>query len=361
MQQREEAAAKMAKDAYKKQLESLYGLDTRGEGGRLSTPAPEVSTTSSSPTTTSSSPTTLISEDIPEGMSTPEDIREGTSVSEDFTTMMPTMATDESLMTFVPPFDDIESELTEAGSGQLPLEYPVTRPTILAEEEIYTITTPPVVVTTVEPSTVATIIYDYPPMRAASFATPTLEQLKEKYDKEWAVLFEMKVPDADPEDSRRLYKPTKWYPRRKQATTVPTPLATSGLDLLQKTVDDEKQSLLKDQLDETVAKKKEELALLAFEMAKQATPSTISVPKMSGFPEVLETPMATDPIFMVNATMGATKEADSFLVIDMRTERGMAMTAGLFAMGKKEFLLVLYLPFFYLLLPFFFFFLTFSF
>jgi hypothetical protein len=71
--------------------------------------------------------------------------------------------------------------------------------------------------------------------------------------------------------------------------------------------------------------------------------------------------MATDPIFMVNVTMGATKEADSFLVIDMRTERGMAMTAGLFAMGKKEFLLVLYLPFFYLLLPFFFFFLTFSF
>jgi hypothetical protein len=86
-----------------------------------------------------------------------------------------------------------------------------------------------------------------------------------------------------------------------------------------------------------MAKKKKDMATLVYEEAKNNTPSTVVAPILPFNHDLVTQPLATD--LHVPALFGpdskATKGESTSLVLDMSTNRGIAITAGLVGVGKS--------------------------
>ena len=334
---RKEESAQRARDDYKKQLEASFGLDFKMNNEESTTPAAVVATTTPSPraaTSAESFSTVPPVEDISENVATSLSVAVPVS-----TTTAPPVVT----VTPLPVEDRVTVPLLEEVAKDL-ATLPVTESTVtetpassvaVTAHEPSTTSAPAVDAPAVVTSTLVPVITDYPPMRAATFNRPTLSQVREKVYRERGLMFDENIiVPADPTDSRRLDRPSGRATRRK-TPVVSTTTVSPDLEDFRRVVEEEKQLVLKKKAERDAKKKSEDLATLAYEMAKAATPVQIPVPAMPGFPEVLDIPMATDPTLLVplDTDSRATKESSGLLIIDLQTVKGRVMTAGLLGAG----------------------------
>ena len=322
---RKEESAQRARDDYKKPLEARLGLDHEMRREESTTPVALVATTTPSPVAAT------FTESFEVGIIPP--------VEEVATTPVPPVVA----VTPLPVEDNVTVPFTEGMAKDL-AKMSVTEPTTtepsapvvtVAMPEPSTTSTPAVEAPAVVTSTPVTVITGYPPMRAASFNRPTLSQVKEKIYRERGLMFdEHVIIPTDPGDSRRLDRPSGRATKRK-SSAVPSTTVSPDLEDFRLAVEEEKQLVLKKKAEREAKRKSEDLATLAYEMAKAATPVQVSVPVMPGFPEVLGVPMATDPTLLVplDTDSRATKESSGLLIIDLQTGKGVAMTAGLLGAG----------------------------
>jgi hypothetical protein len=164
---------------------------------------------------------------------------------------------------------------------------------------------------------------------------PTLKDVQDRIYKERGAMFDERPLPIDPEDSRRLATPASKANRRRGGVVTPSPISPD-LVALQRELE-EKRKMWMAKLENTeMAKKKKDMATLVYEEAKNNTPSTVVAPILPFNHDLVTQPLATD--LHVPALFGpdskATKGESTSLVLDMSTNRGIAITAGLVGVGK---------------------------
>ncbi len=89
------------------------------------------------------------------------------------------------------------------------------------------------------------------------------------------------------------------------------------------------------QLEADELAKKKSWATLTYEESQKNSPFPVPIPSMPDYHSLVNSPLATNPTLQLplDAVSGITERTLASLVIDMGTERGMAITIGLVGAG----------------------------
>jgi len=304
---KKELATKAAKDAYIRRMEALQGFESDLEVSNLDLLSSVVTT---------ESPLVPVVSFLTEKKLT------ATSAVELIATSLATT----SLVT------ELTYELTPQSA---------TEGSFLAEKiSIPTISlaagTPSVMMATVATFTPATSTIEYPEI--------TLARMQDRVYKERGLMFKEPIIPVDPEDSKRLARLDVLANREQKMSSKTSSTMSPELAELQKEIEERKQAWIEDKKMKEMQKKKEEMAISVYQLAKDATPTEISVPMMPGYTEMMANPMATDSTLLVplNTDSRTTRGNSTILVLDMQTEKGVAMLMGLVGSGKFSIILVLH-------------------
>jgi hypothetical protein len=182
------------------------------------------------------------------------------------------------------------------------------------------------------------------PMPSPSTVLPTtsprssLKEIQDRIHKERGLMFEDRPIPVDPQDSRRLATP---FPRPKpRGSFVHQNPPSADLVSLQREMAEKRNTWIVQKESEDLAKKS--LATLAYEDSLENSPFPVPVPMMPGYRSLVGPSLATNSTLQLplDVVSGVTKRNPASWVIDMQTDRGMAMTAGLVGAGMCHFLLL---------------------
>jgi hypothetical protein len=166
----------------------------------------------------------------------------------------------------------------------------------------------------------------------------SLKEIQDRIHKERGLMFEDRPIPVDPQDSRRLATP---FPRPKpRGSFVHQNPPSADLVSLQREMAEKRNSWMVQKESEDLAKKS--LATLAYEDSLENSPFPVPVPMMPGYRSLVGPSLATNSTLQLplDVVSGVTKRNPASWVIDMQTDRGMAMTAGLVGAGMCHFLLL---------------------
>jgi hypothetical protein len=169
---------------------------------------------------------------------------------------------------------------------------------------------------------------------------PSLKEIQDRVHKERGLMFEDRPIPVDPKDSRRLATP---LPRAKpRGSFVHQPTPSADLVALQREMAEKRNNWMAQMEAEELAKKKS-WATLAYEDSLENSPFPVPVPMMPGYRSLVGPSLATNSTLQLplDVVSGVTERNPASWVIDMQTDRGMAMTAGLVGAGMYHFLLLL--------------------
>jgi hypothetical protein len=169
---------------------------------------------------------------------------------------------------------------------------------------------------------------------------PSLKEIQDRVHKERGLMFEDRPIPVDPEDSRRLATPLSRAKSRGSFVHQSTPSA--DLVALQREMAEKRNNWMAQMEADELAKKKS-WATLAYEDSLENSPFPVPVPMMPGYRSLVDPSLATNSTFQLplDVVSGVTERNPASWVIDMQTDRGMAMTAGLVGAGMYHFLLLL--------------------
>jgi hypothetical protein len=172
----------------------------------------------------------------------------------------------------------------------------------------------------------STVVPDLP-------SKPSLKEIQDRVHKERGLMFEDRPIPVDPEDSRRLATP---LPRAKSrgSSFHRTSPPSADLVALQRDMAEKRNSWMA-QLEADELAKKKSWATLAYEESQKNSPFPVPIPSMPDYHSLVNSPLATNPTLQLplDAVSGITERTSASLVIDMGTERGMAITIGLVGAG----------------------------
>jgi hypothetical protein len=166
----------------------------------------------------------------------------------------------------------------------------------------------------------------------------SLKEIQDRIHKERGLMFEDRPIPVDPQDSRRLATP---FPRPKpRGSFVHQNPPSADLVSLQREMAEKRNSWMVQKESEDLAKKS--LATLAYEDSLENSPFPVPVPMMPGYRSLVGPSLATNSTLQLplDVVSGVTERNPASWVIDMQTDRGMAMTAGLVGAGMCHFLLL---------------------
>jgi hypothetical protein len=160
----------------------------------------------------------------------------------------------------------------------------------------------------------------------------SLKEIQDRVHKERGLMFEDRPIPVDPEDSRRLATPLSRAKSRGSFVHQPTPSA--DLVALQREMA-EKRNTWMAQLEADELAKKKSWATLAYEDSLENSPFPVPVPMMPGYHSLVGPSLATNSTFQLplDVVSGVTERNPASWVIDMQTDRGMAITTGLVGAG----------------------------
>jgi hypothetical protein len=153
-------------------------------------------------------------------------------------------------------------------------------------------------------------------------------------------MFENRPIPVDPKDSRRLATP---LPRAKpRGSFVHQSTPSADLVALQREKTEKRNNWMAQMEAEELAKKKS-WATLAYEDSLENSPFPVPVPMMPGYHSLVGPSLANNSTLQLplDVVSGVTERNPASWVIDMQTDRGMVMTAGLVGAGMCHFLLLL--------------------
>jgi hypothetical protein len=161
---------------------------------------------------------------------------------------------------------------------------------------------------------------------------PSLKEIQDRVHKERGLMFEDRPIPVDPKDSRRLATPLSRAKSRGSFVHQSTPSA--DLVALQREMAEKHNNWMAQMEADELAKKKS-WATLAYEDSLENSPTPVPVPMMPGYHSLVGPSLATNSTFQLplDVVSGVTERNPASLVIDMRTDRGMAITAGLVGAG----------------------------
>jgi hypothetical protein len=161
---------------------------------------------------------------------------------------------------------------------------------------------------------------------------PSLKEIQDRVHKERGLMFEDCPIPVDPEDSRRLATPLSRAKPRGSFVHQPTPSA--DLVALQREMAEKRNTWMAQMEADELAKKKS-WATLAYEDSLENSPIPVPVPMMPGYHSLVGPSLATNSTFQLplDVVSGVTERNPASWVIDMQTDRGMAITAGLVGAG----------------------------
>lgn len=166
----------------------------------------------------------------------------------------------------------------------------------------------------------------------------SLKEIQDRIHKERGLMFEDRPIPVDPQDSRRLATP---FPRPKpRGSFVHQNPPSADLVSLQREMAEKRNTWIVQKESEDLAKKS--LATLAYEDSLENSPFPVPVPMMPGYRSLVGPSLATNSTLQLplDVVSGVTERNPASWVIDMQTDRGMAMTAGLVGAGMCHFLLL---------------------
>ena len=149
-------------------------------------------------------------------------------------------------------------------------------------------------------------------------------------------MFEDRPIPVDPKDSRRL---ATSFPRAKpRGSFVHQYTPSADLVALQREMADKRNNWMAQKESDDLAKKS--LATLAYEESLENSPFPVPVPMMPGYRSLVGPSLATNSTLQLplDVVSGVTERNPASWVIDMQTDRGMAMMAGLVGAGMHHFL-----------------------
>jgi hypothetical protein len=169
---------------------------------------------------------------------------------------------------------------------------------------------------------------------------PSLKEIQDRVHKERGLMFEDRPIPVDPEDSRRLATPLSRAKSRGSFVHQPAPSA--DLVALQREMA-EKRNTWMVQLEADELAKKKSWATRAYEDSLENSPFPVPVPMMPGYHSLVGPSLATNSTFQLplDVVSGVTERNPASWVIDMQTDRGMAITTGLVGAGMLFSLLLL--------------------
>jgi len=303
-----EMAEKSALEAYRKKLAATYDL-------------PSVTvTTDRAPTSTMLS---MASPDIPDmGVPSIPDFEIEKSSTD---VILAPMATEPAIEFTSQSVTESLKETDEIFVASTPMPEMVTSSISISSTEM--------AITQAEPLATSPMpVYTTTPFKPSK---PTLKDVQDRIYKERGAMFDERPLPIDPEDSRRLATPASKANRRRGGVVTPSPISPD-LVALQRELE-EKRKMWMAKLENTeMAKKKKDMATLVYEEAKNNTPSTVVAPILPFNHDLVTHPLATDlhvPV-LFGPDSKATKGESTSLVLDMSTNRGIAITAGLVGVGK---------------------------
>jgi len=173
----------------------------------------------------------------------------------------------------------------------------------------------------------------------ATSPKPSLKEIQDRIHKERGLMFEDRPIPVDPKDSRRLATP---LPRAKsRGSFVHQPTPSADLVALQREMAEKRNNWMAQVEADELAKKKS-WATLAYEDSLENSPFPVPVPMMPGYRSLVGPSLATNSTLQLplDVVSGVTERNPASWVIDMQTDRGMAMTAGLVGAGMCHFLLL---------------------
>ena len=151
-------------------------------------------------------------------------------------------------------------------------------------------------------------------------------------------MFEDRPIPVDPKDSRRL---ATSFPRAKpRGSFVHQHTPSADLVALQREMAEKRNNWVAQKEADDLAKKS--LATLAYEDSLENSPFPVPVPMMPGYRSLVGPSLATNSTLQLplDVASGVTERNPASWVIDMQTDRGMAITAGLVGAGMCHFLLL---------------------
>jgi hypothetical protein len=162
---------------------------------------------------------------------------------------------------------------------------------------------------------------------------PSLKEIQDRVHKERGLMFEDRPIPVDPKDSSRLATPLSRAKSRGSFVHQPTPSA--DLVALQREMAEKRNSWMA-QMEAGELAKKKSWATLAYEDSLENSPIPVPVPMMPGYHSLVGPSLATNSTFQLplDVVSGVTERNPASWVIDMQTDRGMAITAGLVGAGR---------------------------
>jgi hypothetical protein len=178
----------------------------------------------------------------------------------------------------------------------------------------------------------ATPIISPPTVFSSTSPKSSLKDIQDRVHKERGLMFEDRPIPVDPKDSLRLATP---LPRaRPRGSFVHQSTPSADLVALQREMAEKRNNWMAQMEAEELAKKKS-WATLAYEDSLENSPFPVSVPMMPGYRSLVGPSLATNSTLQLplDVVSGVTERNPASWVIDMQTDRGMAITAGLVGAG----------------------------